>query len=984
MMFERSLSLRWRLVLIVGLLPLLILLPVSAYVGGRYQAQYRDVRLSKGEMITRQLVQTVEALTPFITTIYDLPALGGYLRDSVQDQPELAFAAVVMENGLVVYHSVPGKNNTYAAGLADLSTVSSPVVRSVVPYDKVYLVFEEVRLPQSEQALYVVVGEPATVVDPPLLAIVPSLSIAALVIVLVILLLFFVQRMVVRPLRVLAEGVAIIGAGDLQYKINIETKDEIGFLARSFNKMGDRLHDLIVSLERQVKERTTALEWRGRQLEGVALVSREAAQVREVLSLLERTVQAISEQFGYYHAGIFLLDDRREWAVLRAASSKGGRRMLARGHRLRIGRQGIVGDVAMSGEPRIALDVGGDAVWFNTPELPDTHSEIALPLVDQDQNVVGVLDVQSTEPSAFSDEDVEVLQLLADQVSIALQNARLLEQTQSALTELETLQREQRRRGWARVINRIRPQAYEYDRVDVHPVLPMSVPEDLVAGTLAHKLVVDGGDPYLMEPMRYRDETLAVLALSDPDRIWTDEEMELIQNVSDQVAVALENARLFEETQRTARQQELLNLVLQTASTTTSAEGALCKIALILAQGLDMVVGIFTYQDFEAGEVLPQAIILPDGSEALEERQPVVLPPDLQVFFRGISSPELGRPIPFFRELPLAGDYALRRVLYVAIRTAVAQIGFIALIRHQEDQFLDPDTRDLTSALANQVAVVVENINLLAETQRRSEELQLLFSASADLNLAQSYGEILSAMREHTVLGEADLATTLDLFSEPWEGDKAPKQNTVVARWAAEGVHVDSRYSLQDYPSAPALIHADAPTVVEDVRSDQRMGESLRVFYAERFGGQGVIIVPLVVGGQWIGFINGVYSAPIAVSEAELRRLMSLAAQAAVAVQNRSQLRATAARARREQLIREISGELQSAVDVEDVLRTAAREVGRALRARRTKVHLGGSGWQRQRKPDTGPLTIPPGTGPLTPPDEEDASSSGDGRDEKA
>ena len=653
-MFRRSLSLRWRLALIVGLLPLLILLPVSIYAGLQYQQQYRSVRLSKGEMVTQQLVGTMEAMTPYITTIYDLPDLGEYLRDSVRDQPELAFAAIVRENGLAVYHSVPGKDNSRVPGLADLGEETSPVVRAVIPYDRAYLVFESVRLPQSDQTLYVVVGELASVVEPPLVALFPPLSTMFLVVVLVLLLLYFVQRQVVRPLDALAEGAAIIGAGNLAHKIQVESEDEIGFVARSFNEMAGRLQDLILNLERQVEERTVALVKRGRQLEGVALISREATQVREASLLLEQTVEAITEQLGYYHAGIFLLDDERTWAILRAASSPGGRRMLARGHRLRVGQQGIVGDVALRGRPRIALDVGKDAVWFNTPELPETHSEIALPLVDRNQQVVGVLDVQSRERSAFGEEDVEVLQLLADQISVALQNARLLAQTRSALSELETLQREQRRRGWARVVNRMRPQAYEYDRVDVHPVLPMPAPNDLVYGTSAHELIVDGGRPYLMEPMRYRDETLAVLALSDPNRVWTEEEMELVKNVSDQVAIALENARLFEETQRTARQQELLNMVLQTASTTTSADEALRKIALILARGLDMAIGIFTYQDVEASVVLPQAIILPDGSEALETREPVVPPPDLQVFFRGLTRPELGRPLPLFERLDFA------------------------------------------------------------------------------------------------------------------------------------------------------------------------------------------------------------------------------------------------------------------------------------------------------------------------------------------
>lgn len=981
-MVQSSLSLRWRLALVVGLLPLLIILPLSAYFGGRFQAQYRDVSLSKGEIITRQLAKTVQAVSPYITTIHDLPDLGGYLRDSIQDQPEMAFAAVVLENGLAIYHSVPGKGNTRVPDLADLGAESSPTIRRVVPYDRVYVVFEEVYLPQSDETIYVVVGEPAHLVEPPLLSLVPSLTITGLGILLVALLFFFVQRMVVSPLQELAEGAAIIGAGDLQYKIPIKSGDEIGFLARAFNEMSDRLRDLIISLEQQVKERTMALERRGRQLEGVARVSREASQVREVSLLLETTVEAISEHFGFYHAGIFLLDDEREWAVLRAASSPGGRQMLARRHRLRVGQQGIVGNVALYGEPRVALDVGEDAVWFDTPELSETHSEMALPLVDQDQQVVGVLDVQSTERNAFSDEDVEVLEMLAAQVSVALQNARLLEQTHSALTELEALQREQRRQGWARVINRIRPQAYEYDRVDIHPVLPMPVPEDLVAGEMDYRVVVDGGAPYLMAPMRYRDETLAVLSLSAPDREWTEEEMDLVRSVSDQVAIALENARLFEETQRTARRQELLNRVLRTASTTTDAEEALHEIATVLAEGLDMAVAVFTYQDVESGEVQPQAMVLPEGQDVLEESRPFVLPPDMRIFFEGLTRPELGKPLRLFKALNLSSDYALDRVLYTAIRTAVAQIGFIAMIRRREDRLLDPDTRELAGALANQVAVVVENINLLEETRRRSEELQLLFSASAEINLAQSYADVLDALREHTLLGEADRNVSLNLFDRPWEAEM-PEWSIPMARWTTlESQALSGRYRLRDFPSASELLRPDKPTLIENVDEDPRLDAQARALYAQRFKAKSTLFVPLVVGGRWIGYINAIYGERVDFDEADMRRLRSLTAQAAVAVQNQYQLQATAARARREQLIREIAGQLQAAADVHDVLRTAARQVGRALEARRTTVHLGGPEWQRQRKPDTGPLSVP-GTGPLVAPeDEEDEGSpSGDGHE---
>jgi GAF domain-containing protein len=182
---------------------------------------------------------------------------------------------------------------------------------------------------------------------------------------------------------------------------------------------------------------------RATSLAAAAAVARDATAILDVDRLLEQTVQLISEQFGFYHAGVFLLDERDEYAILQAASSEGGRHMLKQGHKLRIGGGGIVGHVAQTGEPRIALDVGEDSIqdqdetaqgWDRSAplahtDLPNTRSEMALPLKVQDR-VIGVLDVQSTTEAAFSDDHVAVLQTLADQLATAIANARLFEQVQ--------------------------------------------------------------------------------------------------------------------------------------------------------------------------------------------------------------------------------------------------------------------------------------------------------------------------------------------------------------------------------------------------------------------------------------------------------------------------------------------------------------------------------------------------------------------------
>jgi len=917
-MARRAISLRWRLALALGLLPLLILLPVSWFVGRQYQQQYRDIRLSKGEIITAQLSKTLRRVTPYISSVRDLPELSTYLRESIQDQSEMAFAALTLKNGMVLYHSLPGKQNIMMPELANLGKIS-PLKREVVPYGEVFLVFEEVPL-VGEDSLYIVLGETVAVVEPPALMWGPLLISAALMGLLIGSLLIFMQRLVLRQVHDLAEGAAIIGAGDFEYEIPVWSNDELGFLAHTFNEMAARLHDLVGTLEQQVAERTVALQKRGHQLEAVALVSKEAATVRDVLRLLERTVKAIATQFNYYHVGIFLLDDEQEWAVLRAVSSEGGQRMLARNHRLRVGQQGIVGRVSATGQPRIALDVGGDAVWFNTPELPATHSEMALPLIDLDEQVVGVLDVQSAKQGAFAGEDIETLQLLADQISIALQNVRLLEQTRFALAELETMQRDQSRQGWARVADRIRPQAYEYDRVGVQPVLPLPTAPALLGGTGVRQVMLGANNPYLISPLQYRGETIAMLSLSDPERNWTAEEITLISSISDQVAIALENARLFEEAQRTARSQELLNQVLQAASSMSNAEIALREIAALLARGLNMSVGIFTFLSPDARRIQPQALMLPSGENLLATAGIISLPRDLQIFFQGLSRPEMGKVLPIFEQLNLAQNYDLGRVLYVAIRTATKKVGFIALIQRAEDILLDPETRELAQALANQIAVVVENLNLLTETERRSTELQELYE------LSLRFGDVVEVKETQELLVERAvevLAGEAGAFAHYQEGHLVLSSVQGLTSPAAfEGREIKPGEGLVGY-----VFVQGKSLRIDDYQSWEQKDEWLP---ESEIGS--ALAVPLGSKEQLLGVLLVFRSPNQALFDSEAVRLAELlAAQAVVALENARLFHE--ARIRAEELgdLNELARALTSQLHVQAVLETTYQGAARLL-----------------------------------------------------
>jgi GAF domain-containing protein/HAMP domain-containing protein len=368
------------------------------------------------------------------------------------------------------------------------------------------------------------------------------------------------SRRLTNPIQEVVAAAQRIGAGEWDVSLPEAGDDEIGVLAHTFNQMTRQLRDIYANLEQRVTHRTADLERRAVQLEAAAAVARDATTIRDVGQLLLETVNLISERFGFYHAGIFLLDEERRYAVLEAASSEGGRRMLERGHKLEVGRVGIVGYVASFGEPRIALDVGEDAVFFENPDLPNTRSEMAVPLTLRGE-IQGVLDVQSLEGNAFTDEDVEVLQTLADQVAVAIENARLVEESQRTLRQLERLYGQQARQAWQE--QAARRAAYRYTGTGVEPVSAVEAAE---SRKLAGRGDPSSGDEWdgdgrrLAATIRLWGQDIGSIVLRrDPDmEPWSAEEAALVEEVSAQVAMALENARLLEDTQRRAARERLV------------------------------------------------------------------------------------------------------------------------------------------------------------------------------------------------------------------------------------------------------------------------------------------------------------------------------------------------------------------------------------------------------------------------------------------
>ncbi|GAB4498806.1 MAG: hypothetical protein OHK003_12360 [Anaerolineales bacterium] len=383
---------------------------------------------------------------------------------------------------------------------------------------------------------------------------------------------FYFTRTITTPLQQLTHVAEEISNGNLDVTAPVDSLDEVGTLGKTINRMTEQLKDTLNNLERRITERTVDLELSRRQTEARAAklfaigeISKIINSEQELNILLPLITRLVSERLSFYHVGIFLIDEAGQYAVLQAANSSGGQTMLGRGHKLKVGESGIVGFVAKAGVPRIALDVGQDAVFFNNPDLPTTRSEVALPLKAREQ-IIGILDVQSEKPGAFTEEDTNVLSILADQVAIAIENTRLLEQTQRALDEVRSAYQQNLQEGWKTFSQEEGMIGYYQSlsggRKLSHPIDTDEINQAMRRGeTLVFHADGKTSDPTLVVPIKLREQIIGIMHIKSPsrERQWTSSEINLTEAVAERLSLALENARLIQESQRQVIKEQTIS-----------------------------------------------------------------------------------------------------------------------------------------------------------------------------------------------------------------------------------------------------------------------------------------------------------------------------------------------------------------------------------------------------------------------------------------
>ncbi|MBN1935417.1 MAG: GAF domain-containing protein [Anaerolineae bacterium] len=407
----------------------------------------------------------------------------------------------------------------------------------------------------------------------------------------------FVRYHIAHPLDVLREGVDVLRRGELMHRIDITTRDEWGALADTFNEMSSQLQGTIATLEERVQERT-------RNLWAAADVSHATTSVLDPDVLMYRVVDLVLERFDLYYVGVFLLDETGQYAVLRAGTGEAGQQMLAEGHRLLVGGDSMIGQCVARSKARIALDVGEEAVRFDNPWLPETCSELALPLRSRGR-VVGAMSVQSVKSAAFDEADITVMQTMADQVAVAIDNARLFAEAQAALQEAEAAQRRYLGRKWAGYSRGRGVSGYRQTEAGMVPLERDMLPEARQALTAQRPVCVWPGAPgdtlrraplalpsedldkeepdpaqpllpapvlpagsvkgdapsVLVAPVKLRGQPIGVLGFEPGGRPWRDEDLALVEAIAEQMALAAENLWLLDETQDSAAREQLIGEV---------------------------------------------------------------------------------------------------------------------------------------------------------------------------------------------------------------------------------------------------------------------------------------------------------------------------------------------------------------------------------------------------------------------------------------
>lgn len=712
--------------------------------------------------------------------------------------------------------------------------------------------------------------------------------------------------------------------------------------AQAQERANRELQSIRESLEQRITQRTT-------QLQVSADVSRAVTSILDPATLSREVVELITTRFELYYAAIFIADEDRRYAVLEAATGEAGRQLLERGHKLELSGQSMVAEAMSTNRPRVAQDVDRETLRYANPLLTETRSEAALPLRIAGQSI-GALDVQSTHYGVFDENTLTVLQALADQVAIAVNNARQYQAMQADARQAEALfeasqvtghvgeeltenvgrlfgvvaQRsdfdtwmaaefdaEQRTYTVLTAFDANEPAPLEdvgqvigIEHQSTSPVaLAIRSRQAIVINDAMTDTRLSGMDPeqrmmlgkQISVPALSGDQVVGVVTLGrTPDKPNIGlRDVQLARAMASQLALTIENHRLFERAQATAAElNQLMRLYTRESWDNFNR------------QRNSLPHYEYRRPDAESLEPAPQALI-----ETAVRTQPLT-----PVNFDG------------------------QTVVGVPIMLRGETLGTLAIETHK-DRLWTPDELATVQAVADQVAQSIEAARLLEESETSLRETTALYQASRAIAAAQTPNEVLLAISDNLAAPHVD-RVTLGIFDPD-----SPPANPVLeiaAAWERETVESTMLGRRWNASQIPLITRRSAEMLaIADVWNSTELDPISRHIFGSIIGAQALVILPLLSGGRVIGWLMlESLRGPVAWSEQELRRYRTLAGQATVALENRRLFHDVEARVNELTALTRIGRRLASTLEVEQVLSLIADEVFNITAATHASIAL--------------------------------------------
>lgn len=346
------------------------------------------------------------------------------------------------------------------------------------------------------------------------------------------------------------------------------------------------------SLEERVQQGTTALEKRALELETASHMARDISTISDLDQLLTSAVNLLKDEFGFYYVAVFLTDEHKEFAVLQSGTGEAGKMLLEQRHRHPLTQTSMVGYAISNKEIRLSQNVNKDSVHSQNPLLPETRSEIAVPLIVNGE-AIGALDVQSTQADFFQPDDIRVLQVAVDQLAVAFEKAHLVQQLTQTLEDLKTSYRQGTQQSWQNFMKLTRRE-YAYQLQDGR-LEPGNSRTALASQALKTGKVVMSTLPAaagerpktdVAIPIKLRDQVLGVLDLQFEVGLLPAQSIELLEAAANRLALALDNARLMEEVQIRASREKMVSEISAKVRAESDVERVLQTVALELGHSL--------------------------------------------------------------------------------------------------------------------------------------------------------------------------------------------------------------------------------------------------------------------------------------------------------------------------------------------------------------------------------------------------------------